>query len=57
MQGYDDSDWVGNATNKKSTLGCCRKWIHVALSATKDEYIVADKKARKDSSSDEEYVH
>ena len=23
LHGYVDSDWVGNATNKKNTLGCC----------------------------------
>ena len=55
LQGYDESDWVGSATNRKSTPGCCRKWTSVALSTTKDEYIVAKKKEREDSSINEEY--
>ena len=56
QQGYDDSKWVGSFTNRKRTLACCKKQTSVALSATKDEYIAAEKKAKEDSSSDEEYV-
>ena len=52
---YDDFDWVGSATNKKITP-YCRKRTSISLSATKDEYIVAEKKAGEYSSSDEEYV-
>ena len=48
-----DSDWVGSAINRKSTSGCCfsmgsgliswfrRKQSSVALSTTKEEYVVA----------------
>ena len=52
LQRYDDSDWVGSATNRKSTPACCRKRTSVSLSATKDEYIAAEKKEREDPSSD-----
>ena len=55
LQRYDDFDWVGSATNRKITPTCCRKQTIVSLSATKDEYIAAEKKASKDSSSNEEY--
>ena len=41
---------------EKSTPACCRKHTSVALSATKDEYIIAKKIAREYSSSGEEYV-
>ena len=44
---YDDFEWVGSATNRKITPTCYRKWTSVSLSATKDEYIAAGKKARK----------
>ena len=56
LQRYDDFDWVGSATNEKINPTCCRKRTNVALSATKDEYIVAEKKEREYSSSDEEYI-
>ena len=52
---YDDFDWVGSSTNRKITPTCCIKRTNVSLSATKDEYIAAEKKAREDSSSDEKY--
>ena len=55
LQGYDDFDWVGSATNKKITPTCCRKRTSVSLSETKDEYIASKKKSRVDSLSDEEY--
>ena len=55
LQKYDDSDWVGSVTNSKSTPTCCKKQTIVSLSATKDEYIAAEKKTSKDSSSNEEY--
>ena len=55
MHIYDDFDWVGSDTNRKTTPTCCRKRTSVSLSATKDEYIVAEKKAREYSSSDEKY--
>lgn len=49
--GYTDADWVGNAVDKKCTLGCCfsmgsgvvswysRKQKSVALSSTEAEYM------------------
>ena len=55
MQRYDDFDWASIATNRKITPTCCRKRTNVSISATKDEYIAAEKKAREDSSSDDEY--
>ena len=55
LQEYNDSHWVGNATNIKRTLSCYRKQTNVSLSATKDEYIASKKKSREDSLSDEEY--
>ena len=54
LQRYDEFDWVGSATNKNITPTYCRK-RSVSLSATKDEYIAAEKKEFKDSSSDEDY--
>jgi hypothetical protein len=51
LQGYSDSDWVGSATDRKSTSGCCfslgsmmiswfnRKQTSVALSSTEAEYM------------------
>ena len=56
MQGFHDSDWVDNATNRKSTLGCCRKQTSVTRSTTEDEYIASKRKSREYSSIDEEYV-
>ena len=53
LEGYVDSDWVGSAINRKSTLGCCfsmgsgviswfsRKQSCVALSTTEAEYVIA----------------
>ena len=53
LHGYVDSDWVGNATNRKSTLGCCfsmgssviswfsKKQSYVALSTDEAEYVAA----------------
>ena len=53
LEGYEDSDWAGNAIDRKSTSGCCfsmvsrmiswftRKKSCVALSTTKVEYVVA----------------
>ena len=53
LEGYVDSDWVGNAIDRKSTLGCCfsmgsgviswfsRKQSCVALSIAKVEYVAA----------------
>ena len=55
LQIYDDFDWDKSATNRKITPTCCRKWINVYLSATKDEYIATVKKETEYSSSDEEY--
>ena len=52
LEGYVDSDWVGSAIDRKSTLGCCfsmgsgviswfsRKQSCVALSTTEAEYVV-----------------
>ena len=49
LEGYVDSDWVGSAINRKSTLGCFfnmgsgviswfrRKQSYVALSKTKEK--------------------
>ena len=51
LEGYVDSDWVGNAIDRKSTLSCCfslgsgmiswfsRKQSYVALSTTEVEYV------------------
>jgi hypothetical protein len=48
LQGYTDSDWVGSAVDRLSTLGCCfnlrsitisRKQVFVALSTVETEYI------------------
>ena len=48
-----DSDWVGNAIDRKSTLGCCfsigssviywfsKKQSYMALSTTEAEYVAA----------------
>jgi hypothetical protein len=53
LVGYTDLDWVGCATNEKSTSGCCfglgselvswysRKQKSVALSSAEAEYMVA----------------
>ena len=53
LVGYSNSDWVGNASDQKSTSGCCfglgsavvswfsRKQKSVALSSAKAEYMVA----------------
>jgi hypothetical protein len=53
LQGYKDSDWVGNVTNRKSTSRCCFSmgstmilWFSekkkcMALSSTKAEYVGA----------------
>jgi hypothetical protein len=53
LQGYSDSDWAGNFTDRKSTSGCCfslgsgmiswfsRKQTNVALNTTKAEYMEA----------------
>ena len=43
---YDDFDWVGNDTNRKITPTCYRNQTSISLSATKDEYIAANNKAR-----------
>jgi hypothetical protein len=51
MQGYSNSNWAGNATDRKTTLGCCfslgsmmlswfsRKQNFVAPSSTEVEYM------------------
>ena len=53
LEGYVDSDWVGSAIDRKSTLGCSfsmgsgviswfsRKQSCVALSTAEAEYVVA----------------
>ena len=53
LEGYVDSDWVGNAIDRKSTSRCCfsmgssviswfsRKQSHVALSTAEAEYVTA----------------
>jgi hypothetical protein len=53
LSGYTDSDWAGSFYDRKSTSGCCfsmgstmiswqsRKQSIIALSTTKEEYIVA----------------
>ena len=53
LEGYVDSDWAGNAIDRKSTLGCCfsmglgviswfiRNQSNVALSTAEVEYVVA----------------
>jgi hypothetical protein len=53
LYGYTDSDWIGSASDKKRTSGCCfslgsamtswqsRKQSSIALSTTKVEYIAA----------------
>ena len=53
LEGYVDSNWVGSAIDRKSTLGCCfsmesgviswfsRKQSCVALSIAEVEYVVA----------------
>ena len=53
LEGYVDSDWVGSAIDRKSTLGCCfsmgsgviswisRKQSYVALSKTEVEYVAS----------------
>jgi hypothetical protein len=53
LYGYTDSDWVGSASDRKNTLGCCfslgsamtswqiRKQSSISLSTTEAEYIAA----------------
>ena len=53
LEGYVDSDWIGSAINRKTTLGCCfsmgsgviswfsRKQSYVALSIAEAEYVIA----------------
>ena len=53
LHGYVDSNWVGNSTDRKRTLGCCfslgfgmiswfsRKQSCVALSTAEADYVVA----------------
>ena len=53
LEGYVDSDWAGNAIDRKSTLGCCfsmglgvMSWFSrnkscVALSTAKAKYVTA----------------
>jgi hypothetical protein len=53
LSGYNDSDWDGSVSDMKSTSGCCfslgstviswqsRKQSNIALSTSKEEYIVA----------------
>ena len=53
LDDYVDSDWVGSAIDRKSTLGCCfsmgsgviswfsRKQFLLALSIAKAKYVVA----------------
>jgi hypothetical protein len=53
LVGYNDSDWTGSVSDKKSTSGCCfslgstmtswqsRKHSSIALSTTEAEYIAA----------------
>ena len=53
LEGYVNSDWVGSAIDRKSTLGCCfsmglgviswfsRKQYCVALSTAEAEYVAA----------------
>ena len=53
LEVYVDSDWIGSATDRKSTLGCCfslgsgvtswssRKQYRVALSTTEAKYVIA----------------
>ena len=54
LVGYTDSDWVGSASDRKSTSGCCfslgstaiswfsRKQKSVALSSIQAEYMAAN---------------
>jgi hypothetical protein len=54
LQEYSNSDWVGSATDRKSTSRCCfrlgsmmmswfsKKQTFVALSSTKVEYMAAN---------------
>eukprot|EP00253_Pinus_taeda_P027783 PITA_27783 len=58
FHGYTDSDWAGNAIDRKSTLGCCfslgsamiswmsRKQKSVALSMIEAKYIIANMASR-----------
>jgi hypothetical protein len=51
LQGHTNSDWVGNATDRKSNSGCCfslgstliswfnRKQTFVALSSVEEEHM------------------
>lgn len=54
LEGYIDLDWVGSASDRKSTSGCCfslglamislfsRKQTSVVLSLAEEEYMAAN---------------
>ena len=39
LEGYVDLDWEGNAIDRKSTLGCCRKESCMALRTVEAKYV------------------
>ena len=43
---YDESDWVGSATNRKRTPRYCKKWTSVSLSTVDAKDNATEKKAR-----------